>query len=57
MTERNMGDEPELPAHLDEETANELLERVLEAEDARIHMENPLGVNQEIEEAIRDGVE
>lgn len=52
-----MEDEPELPAHLDEETANELLERVLEAEDARIHMENPLGVNQEIEEAIRDRVE
>lgn len=52
-----MGDDPELPAHLDEETASELLEDVLAAEDAKIHMELPRGVRQEIEDIIRNGVE
>lgn len=52
-----MDSETELPAHLDERTARELLEAVLEAEDDRIHMQNPRGVRQEIEEIIRNEVE
>jgi hypothetical protein len=57
MSEMNMEGEPELPAHLDAEAARELLEEVLEAEKARLHMKNPRGVRQEIEETIRSEVE
>jgi hypothetical protein len=57
VTEMDMNDESELPSHLDDETARELLEDVLEAEEARIHMKNPRGVRQAIEETIRSEVE
>jgi len=47
----------EMPDHLDEETVQRILQRVLEAEKTRLHMGNPRGVNQEIESIIRDEVE
>lgn len=47
----------EKPDHLDDETTRRLLQRILEAEKDRLHMGNPRGVRQEIEEIIREEVE
>ncbi len=46
----------DLPEDVDEETATRSLRRVLEAEQDKLYMENPLGIKDDIQEIIEEEV-
>jgi hypothetical protein len=46
----------DLPEDVDEETRNRMMRRVLEAEKDKLHMGNPIGINDDIESIIEDEI-
>lgn len=42
---------------IDNEVISEVLERVLEAEQEKLHLKNPRNIRNDIEEIVRDEVE
>jgi hypothetical protein len=46
----------ELPDEVDGETAKRLMRRVLEAEKEKLHMGNPLGINDDIQSIIEEEI-
>jgi len=46
----------ELPEGVDSEQIQRIVRRVLEGERDKLHMGNPLGINQDIQEIIEDEV-
>lgn len=48
--------ESQLPDGVDAETVERAMRRVLEAEQDKLHMDNPLGINNEIQAIIEDEV-
>lgn len=46
----------DIPNEVGEETLSRALRRVLEAEDDKLHMKRPHGINQEIKAIIEDEV-
>lgn len=47
----------DLPDGVDQETAARLLRRVLEAEQNKLYMENPMGIKNDIREIIEEEIE
>lgn len=47
----------EFPDDVDDEVAKRLMERVLQAERDKLHMGNPLGINDDIESIIEEEIE
>lgn len=47
---------PDLPDGVEEETIKRMMSRVLEAEKEKLHMKNPLGINDDIESIIEDEI-
>lgn len=47
----------DLPDGVDEETIKRAMRRVLEAEKAKLHMDLPRGINNEIQDIIEDEVQ
>lgn len=45
------------PDGVDPETVERAMRRVLQAEKDRLHMDSPLGINNEIEAVLREEVE
>jgi hypothetical protein len=46
-----------LPDDIDESTKKRLMARVLKAEEAKLYMDIPQGINQEIKEIIEEEIE
>lgn len=46
----------DLPEGVDEETIKRMMRRVLEAEKDKLHMGNPIGINDDIESIIEDEI-
>ncbi|MDB9235215.1 MULTISPECIES: hypothetical protein [Halorubrum] len=46
----------DLPDGVDEETVTRMMRRVLEAEKDKLHMGNPIGINDDIESIIEDEI-
>ena len=46
----------DLPDGVDEETVTQMMRRVLEAEKDKLHMGNPIGINDDIESIIEDEI-
>lgn len=46
----------DLPDGVDEETVTRMMRRVLEAEKEKLHMGNPIGINDDIESIIEDEI-
>jgi hypothetical protein len=44
------------PEDVNEETINRTMRRILQAEEDRLHMDSPLGINNEIEAIIKDEI-
>ena len=44
----------ELPEGVDQQTVKRLMKRVLEAEKDKLHMGNPIGINDDIQSIIED---
>lgn len=47
----------DIPDEVGEETLSRTMRRVLEAEDDKLHMKLPRGINQEIKAIIEDEIE
>lgn len=46
----------ELPEGVDQQTVRRLMKRVLEAEKDKLHMGNPIGINDDIQSIIEDEI-
>lgn len=46
----------DLPEDVDEETIKRMMRRVLKAEKDKLHMENPIGINDDIESIIEEEI-
>ncbi len=46
----------ELPEGVDQQTVKRLMKRVLEAEKDKLHMGNPIGINDDIQSIIEDEI-
>lgn len=46
----------DLPEDVNQETAKRMMQRVLEAEKNKLHMGNPIGINDEIQSIIEDEI-
>ncbi len=46
----------ELPEGVDQQTLKRLMKRVLEAEKDKLHMGNPIGINDDIQSIIEDEI-
>lgn len=46
----------DVPDGVDEETVTRMMKRVLEAEKDKLHMGNPIGINNDIESIIEDEI-
>jgi len=46
----------DLPEEVDSEKMQRIVRRVLEAERDKLHMKNPMGINQDIQKIIEDEV-
>lgn len=46
----------DLPEGVDEDTIKRMMRRVLEAEKDKLHMGNPMGINDDIESIIEDEI-
>ena len=47
---------PNIPDGVDEETITRMMRRGLEAEKSKLHMGNPIGINDDIESIIEDEI-
>ncbi len=46
----------ELPDDVDQETIKRMMQRVLNAEKNKLHMGNPIGINDDIQSIIEDEI-
>lgn len=47
---------PDLPEDVDQETIKRMMQRVLEAEKDKLHMGNPIGINDQVQSIIEDEI-